>query len=154
MAAYWRRTIALIHKPTRCCHSYCEKPPDKNFVLLTAVSHRFFSSVERDIMTSMRRWYTLPIRTRLGIVAVALLAVAALSVVQYFTDRQHARPLYGIIMWSPIIFLLWIAWPDLERIPRWVYYVAVPIAVVCALKPWLLLLVIPVALFALFVMPK
>ena len=104
-------------------------------------------------MVDMKRWYALPIRTRLGIIAATLLAVAVLSVVQSFSDPQYT-PLYGIIKWAPLLFLFWMAWPDLERIPRWAYYVSVPIAILCALKPMLLYLVVPIAFVALFVMPK
>jgi len=105
-------------------------------------------------MVGMKRWYALPIRTRLGIIATALLVVATLSVVQYFADPQRTKPLYGIIKWAPLLFLFWMAWPDLERIPRWAYYVSVPIVVLCALRPVLLYIVIPMALVALFMMPK
>ena len=102
----------------------------------------------------MKRWYALPIRTRLGIISIVLLIVAVLSVVQHFAVPRNTKPLYGIIKWAPLLFLFWVAWPDLARIPRWVYYVSVPIAVLCALKPGLLYIVIPVALVALFLMPQ
>ena len=102
----------------------------------------------------MKRWYALSIRTRLGIIAATLLVVAALSVVQIFAAPQEHAPLYGIIKWAPLLFLFWMAWPDLARIPRVVYYVLIPVAILCALKPMLLYLVVPVALVALFLMPK
>ena len=102
----------------------------------------------------MRRWYSLPIRTRLGIIAVTLLAVAIISATLYFLGPMRTKPAYGLIKWAPILFLFWIAWPDLERIPRWVYYVLIPVAVLCALKPALLYFVVPIGLIALFMMPK
>jgi len=102
----------------------------------------------------MRRWYALPIRTKLGIISVTLLSVAVISATLYFVDPMHTKPAYGIIKWAPILFLFWVAWPDLERIPRVVYYVSIPIIILCALKPVLLYLVIPVGLIALFIMPK
>ncbi len=102
----------------------------------------------------MKRWFSLPIRTKLGIISAALLGVAVISIILHFADPMHTKPVYGIIKWAPILFLFWIAWPDLERIPRWVYYVSIPIIVLCALRPVLLYLVIPVGLVALFVMPK
>ena len=118
------------------------KPPDLYF--LTGAKYN----------DGMRRWYALPIRTRLGIISVTLLAVAVISAALYFVDPLHTKPAYGIIKWAPILFLFWIAWPDLERIPRWMYYVSVPIIILCALRPVLLYIVIPVGLVALFIMPK
>ena len=102
----------------------------------------------------MRRWYSLPIRTRLGIIAATLLAVAVISATLYLLDPMRTKPAYGIIKWAPILFLFWVAWPDLERIPRWAYYVSAPVAVLCALRPTLLYFVIPIGLIALFIMSK
>ena len=85
---------------------------------------------------------------------MTLLSVAVISATLYFVDPMHTKPAYGIIKWAPILFLFWVAWPDLERIPRVVYYVSIPIIILCALKPVLLYLVIPVGLIALFIMPK
>ncbi len=102
----------------------------------------------------MKRWFDLPIRTKLGAIAMVLCAVAAISMAVSYADPYHAKPMYGVIKWAPVLFLFWIAWPDLTRIPRWVYYISVPIAVLCALRPGFLYLVIPLGLVALFVMPK
>ena len=99
-------------------------------------------------------WYRLPLRTRLGFVAAFLLIVAGISLALWSQDSVHHKPLGAVIKLAPIIFLLWLAWKDLQRIPLWAYLAAPPILILCALKPMLWFVVIPVALVALFVMPK
>ena len=69
-------------------------------------------------------------------------------------DPLHNKPLYGIIRIAPILFLLWLAWSDLQNIPLWVWCVIPPVLILCALKPGAWLIVIPLGLIALFVMPK
>lgn len=80
--------------------------------------------------------------------------VAGLSIYWATYDPVRHKPLYSVIKLAPILFLLWLAWSDLQNIPIWIYLVAPPILIFCALKPAALFIVIPVALIALFLMPK
>lgn len=98
-------------------------------------------------------WFRLPLRTRLGIVAAMLLVVAAVSIVQAVHDPLHHR-LSSVIKFAALLFVLWLAWNDLERIPFWFYLVAPPALILCLLKPAAWLVFIPATLFILFVMPK
>lgn len=99
-------------------------------------------------------WFRLPLKTRLGIIATTLMIVAGFSVYWATYDPVRYRPLYSVIKFAPLLFLLWLAWSDLQSIPIWVYLIAPPILIFCALRPGALFVVIPVALIALFVMPK
>ncbi|MDR0611129.1 MAG: hypothetical protein LBG58_13550 [Planctomycetaceae bacterium] len=102
----------------------------------------------------MNFWFRLPIRTRLGIVAIILLIVAIYSLTLWMNDPTHHRPIASIIRLSPILFLFWLAWSDLRRIPFWVWLLMPIILIICALKPMCWFLVIPATLFALFILPK
>lgn len=52
-----------------------------------------------------------------------------------------------------MMFLLWLAWPELERLPRWIFF-AIPILVVlCAWRPQLLLFVGPALFFLWLLQP-
>ncbi len=107
-------------------------------------------------MKFLRLWFNLPARTRLGIVAVPLLVAAVVLFVLSILDPVHndLRQGAGIIRFAPIVFLLWLAWADLQSIPRWVWFVAPPVLIFCCIKPAAWFVVIPVTLFALFLMPK
>ncbi|MDR3197728.1 MAG: hypothetical protein LBU34_07645 [Planctomycetaceae bacterium] len=99
-------------------------------------------------------WFRLPFRKRLGIIATILLVVAVISAVLWTNDPVHHRPITSIIRLAPILFLFWLAWSDLQKIPFWVWLVMPVVLILCAFKPALWFIVIPIALFALFVMPK
>ncbi|MDR1964465.1 MAG: hypothetical protein LBQ50_11850 [Planctomycetaceae bacterium] len=99
-------------------------------------------------------WFRLPIRTRLGIIATVLLVVAVISFALWTSDPRHHQPISAVIKFAPILFLFWLAWADLQQIPFWVWLVMPVVLILCALKPALWLLIIPVALFSLFIMPK
>lgn len=103
-------------------------------------------------MKYLRLWFSLPARTRLGIVAVPLLAAAVVLFALPILDPIHneLRQGAGIIRFAPILFLLWLAWPDLQRVPRWAWMIAPPVLIFCCLRPAAWLIVIPVALFTSF----
>jgi hypothetical protein len=97
-------------------------------------------------------WFRLPFRIRLGVVAVVLLIVASvLGYVALSDPVHHPVNKYGaIIRIAPILFLVWLAWRDLVRIPFWVYVVSFPVFVLCLLRPWLFLYVIPIIFIVMF----
>ncbi|GHT34690.1 hypothetical protein FACS189427_02470 [Planctomycetales bacterium] len=102
----------------------------------------------------MNFWFNLSLRFRLGIAAIVMAALAGYSLYQYSCDPLHSRPIYSLVKLVPILCLLWLALPDLEKIPMWCYLVAVPIIIFCAVKPAAMLVIIPAVLLVLFVMPK
>lgn len=102
----------------------------------------------------MNFWFRLPLRTRLGIIAAVLLGIAVMSIYWATRDPLHHKPLYSVIKFAPILFLFWLAWKDLQNIPLWVYLIALPLTIFCALKPAALFFVVPAALMILFLLPK
>ncbi|MDR1923530.1 MAG: hypothetical protein LBQ66_04065 [Planctomycetaceae bacterium] len=95
-------------------------------------------------------WFKLPLRVRLGVMATVVLVAAIVVVFFVWRDPVH-HPVrqYGfLIKIAPILFLLWLAWQDLAKIPLWVYLITPPILIICFLKPILFLIVIPVAFIA------
>lgn len=53
-----------------------------------------------------------------------------------------------------VLFLLWLAWPELSRIPVWVFRATIPTIVVIAIYPPVLYIVIPGIIAYLYLMPK
>ncbi|MDR0870888.1 MAG: hypothetical protein LBN39_08865 [Planctomycetaceae bacterium] len=98
-------------------------------------------------------WFNLPLRTRLGVISAVLLVFAAVLAAQAVNDPVHHR-LPSVIKWAALLFVFWLAWKDLEKVPWWVYLAAPPVLVLCLIKPGAWFVVIPALLFVLFVMPK
>ncbi|MDR2762416.1 MAG: hypothetical protein LBB88_07445 [Planctomycetaceae bacterium] len=69
-----------------------------------------------------------------------------------FSDPVHypVNRYSAIIRIAPILFLLWLAWRDLTRIPFWVYIVSFPVLMICLIKPMLFLYVIPIIFVTIF----
>lgn len=101
-------------------------------------------------------WFNLPMRTRLGVAAVILLVSGAVLFALPILDPVHHdfRQGAGIVRFAPVMFLVWLAWTDLQRIPTWVWFIAPPVVIFCCIKPAAWLIVVPVTLVSLFVMPK
>ena len=49
-----------------------------------------------------------------------------------------------------ILLLLWMAWPELEKLPRWLLILIPICAIACAWRPQYLLIVIPLTILYLF----
>ncbi|MDR2116488.1 MAG: hypothetical protein LBP87_08905 [Planctomycetaceae bacterium] len=99
-------------------------------------------------------WFRLSLQKRLGIIAIILLIIAVISIALWTNDPAHNRPVASLIRLSPILFLLWLAWADLRKVPFWAWLVMPVVIILCAFKPKLWFVVIPFTFFALFVMPK
>ncbi|MCL2744843.1 MAG: hypothetical protein FWE67_13425, partial [Planctomycetaceae bacterium] len=95
----------------------------------------------------MNFWFQLSLRSRLGIIAVLLMTVAGYSLYQYSCDPRNYRPIGSLIKIAPILCLLWLALPDLEKIPMWCYLIAVPVIIFCMIYPKAMLLIVPAVLF-------
>jgi hypothetical protein len=101
-------------------------------------------------------WFRLPLRIRLGLAALVFLIIALVLGYVVIRDPVHypVNRYGGIIKIAPIIFLVWLAWRDLLRIPFWIYIVSFPVLILCLLRPWAFLYVIPIILIVLFVARK
>jgi len=60
----------------------------------------------------------------------------------------------GIIPFGVILFLLWLAWSDLAKIPWWNWLVMFAILIVCMMKPGAWFVGIPIIGYILFVSRK
>jgi hypothetical protein len=67
-------------------------------------------------------------RHALGLIALAMLAFAA--VIFFWPALSLYQPAAAMCLRVGLLLgVLWLAWPDLHRLPRWAWY-AMPIAVV------------------------
>ena len=60
----------------------------------------------------------------------------------------------GVLPFAAILFLIWLAWKDLEKIPWWNWLLMGGILIVCMLKPGAWLVGIPMIGYILFVSRK
>lgn len=86
-----------------------------------------------------------PLRKKVGWIVVAMTVLVVYGLVQY--RRTGDASLLELNRMCVMMFLLWLAWPELERLPRWIFF-AIPILVVlCAWRPQLILFVGPALFF-------
>ena len=91
-----------------------------------------------------------PIRVRSGIIAIVL------WILSFLGWRYGYSPLYeGAFVRSAVVMsLLWLAWPELVRLPRWLFIIVPFILIIAAFQPRILLVLIPVLLLYGFLIPK
>ncbi len=77
--------------------------------------------------------------------------MAALILVGWITNEPG---LFELNRMCVVMFLLWLAWPELEALPRWTLYVVPISAVVCAWRPQLLIVVLPLSFVYLLLRPS
>jgi len=103
----------------------------------------------------VRFWFRLPLRTRLGIIATFLLTCAIVLLLSWVNDPSHFSYRWGgILRFGPLIFLLWLAWSDLEKIPWWNWVIMFAILVICMIKPGFWFAGIPIIGYILFASRK
>lgn len=87
-------------------------------------------------------------RTALGIVAAALLAIGLMTAFRGPADGSAAGFAGGCVRVGLVLAALWLALPQIvsffTRTPKWLLAASGIGIVVCAVKPLLLLLVVPV----------
>jgi hypothetical protein len=90
-------------------------------------------------------WFNLPFRVRLGVASILFLIIAAVLAFITFGDPvNYPINKYGtIIRIAPLLFLVWLSWRDLSRIPLWGYIVFLPLFFVCLIKPVLFFYMVP-----------
>ncbi|MDR0520883.1 MAG: hypothetical protein LBH00_03410 [Planctomycetaceae bacterium] len=97
-------------------------------------------------------WFKLSLRTRLGILSTAAMAAVVVVMLSWFYDPDHFsyNRANAVLRYGPLLFLLWLAWADLKKIPWW-GWIAIPVIFLfCLLKPALWLFGIPAVGFILF----
>ena len=90
-------------------------------------------------------------RTKFGWIVAALGVVAAFGLFRYYYARDDS--LLQINRTFVIAFLLWLAWPELARLPKWLATVVPIVAIICAWRPQLILVALPIAFVYLLLRP-
>jgi len=72
----------------------------------------------------------------------------------YYNPGSFSYRTGWIIHFAPILFLLWLAWTDLEKIPWWHWIIMFVVLVICAVKPGFWLLGIPIIGYIIFARHK
>ena len=91
------------------------------------------------------------LRSKLGWILVGMAALVAYGVYRHFYAQDDT--LFELNRTFVILFLLWLAWPELETLPRWLLILVPICAIVCAWRPQYLVVVVPLTLVYLFVRP-
>ena len=101
---------------------------------------------------SVNFWFRLPLRTRLGIIGSAFLVSVIVLLLLWYQDPVRFSPYRSnwILRFGPLVFLLWLAWGDIEKIPWWNWLIIVVLLIVCSIRPAFWLLGIPVIGYILF----
>ena len=93
----------------------------------------------------MNFWFRLSLRTRLGIISFVLLTSVIVLLLSWYYDPARFSYRDGwILRFGPLIFLFWLAWGDLEKIPWWNWLIILALLIVCAIKPGAWFVGIPV----------
>ena len=98
-------------------------------------------------------FYKLPLRTRIGILAILCWIGILAGIVQYYkTGNDLLFKMFNRV--GIFLLFLWMAWPELERLPRWVYFVMPIMIIVAVWRPQMLIIVVPLALLYWYIRPK
>lgn len=90
-------------------------------------------------------------RSKLGWMTLVMIALLVYGILRYKTIGDAS--FFELNRTAVIMVLLWLAWSDLEALPRWLLYL-VPICVgVCAWRPQYILVVAPLAFLFLMLRP-
>ena len=97
-------------------------------------------------------WFRLSLRARLGIIGSALLVFVIVLIFLWYQDPVQFSPnrFAWVLRIGPLVFLLWLAWGDIEKIPWWNWLIIVVVLIVSGIKPAFWLVGIPVIVYILF----
>jgi hypothetical protein len=99
----------------------------------------------------MNLWFRLPLRTRLGIVASVFLAFAVvLLLLWYHNSTLFSYRSSWVLRFAPLLFLFWLALPELAKIRWWNWVIMFVIMLISAIKPFVWFVAIPVMVYILF----
>ena len=84
----------------------------------------------------------MPIRKRAGLITIVLWAAALICWLQGAGQLWEG----ALLRTAVVMTLLWSAWPQLVRLPRWIFF-AVPLTcIAAALRPRILVVLVPLFL--------
>ncbi len=96
------------------------------------------------------RWFDMPMRAKAGWITVVLW-LGTLVALAYGGDELT---LGAFLRTAVVMTLLYLAWPQLERLPRWLYFSVPAAGLIAAFQPRLLILLVPPLLLYGFIRPK
>ena len=86
-------------------------------------------------------------RHLLGIIALSLLAIAAYFWL-FVPDPQSAQFIHGsCVKAGAVLAAIWLAYPQLEKLPDWLFLVMVGVAVFLAVRPRAALVLLQMGLY-------
>jgi hypothetical protein len=91
-------------------------------------------------------------RPAIGLIAITLLVVGAISLAFGFGEGQHIGG--PCLRMGIAMGLVWLSEPQLRRLPRWLPFAVIAAAIVLALRPKLLPLVVLAAIVAWVLRPR
>jgi hypothetical protein len=99
----------------------------------------------------LRFWFRLSLRTRLGVIASVFLTFAVVLLLLWYYDPSHFSYRNGwVLRFAPLLFLFWLALPDLVVIPWWNWLLMFVILLICAIKPFFWFVAVPIIAYILF----
>lgn len=95
----------------------------------------------------------LSIRTRVGVITIGCWVGIMIGFFRWRatgdTTLLEAFNRIGLVMLA-----LWIAWPELQILPRWVFYIMPVVVLIGAWRPIILLYALPLLLLYWFIAPR
>ena len=102
----------------------------------------------------MKRFYDLPIKTRIGIVAAALLTGALITYTAAQLKVPHAQPMAVCLRFGMALGAIWLAWDHLAAIPK-MFWAMIPVVIlVGAFRPYYLFVLVPALFLMMLLWPK
>lgn len=98
------------------------------------------SSTESELLSRIRRHI-------IGVCAIVLLGSG--GILQFWGDSGNQNLMLlqaACLKVGPVCLMLWLAWPELMRVPKWLYIVILGSLIVIAYRPWTILLAFPLLL--------
>jgi len=124
--------------------------------ILTTTAHASTIEVKCSPETDffVRFWFRLTQRTRLGIIATLMMTCAVVLLLSWYDTGKISRGVVGMLPFGVILFLIWLAWNDLEKIPWTNWIIMFAILIVCMIKPGAWFVGVPIIGYILFVSRK
>ncbi len=98
--------------------------------------------------------YSLTTRQRIGIATILVFGLAGISYGLAWAGIGSDLPRGGSLRIALALFFLWLAWPDLEQFPRWIFTTIPLVLILVAFWPKLLFVIVPLVFLLLFLQPK
>lgn len=108
-------------------------------------------SVSKSWKQKLSKYKPTSTRTKIGWIAVTLILLLAFGILRYYTIGDDS--FFEMNRLCILMILLWIAWPELVRLPHWLMCVVPVCVAVCAWRPQYIIAVIPLAFFYLLLRP-